>query len=91
MAQQVKSEEISRVMSALGSIKTEAKTAASRENIAKANQARRRDPLDLPCVCGGGDSLDAKDHKTTCPRGRLLWQRARAEVKRAQKEAEGDA
>jgi hypothetical protein len=74
-------------MSALGSRKTETKTASSRANAAKATEARRRDPLTIPCTCTGGDSLEASAHKTTCPRGRLLRQRER----NAQKKAEGAA
>lgn len=66
----------------IGSIKTEAKTRASRANVGKAQAARRRDPLTLPCLCTGGDSLEAKDHRTTCPRGRLLYQRERAAAKK---------
>jgi hypothetical protein len=72
---------------ALGSISTPEKAAA-----AKRNQALRKtyggppkkDPLELPCTCGAGTETEVGDnHKTTCPRGRLLYQRA----KLAQKEA----
>ncbi len=75
--------EVSAYMSAIGARKTETKTASSRANAAKAAQARKRDPLTLPCTCTGGDSLEASDHKTTCPRGRLLRQRARNEAQKA--------
>jgi hypothetical protein len=68
----------------IGSIKTEAKARASRANALKAHAARRKDPLDLVCICEGGESVEAKDHKTTCPRGRLLWQRERAAAKKEQ-------
>ena len=78
--------EIRAYLSRIGSIKTEAKTTASRENAAKAAAARRRNPLDLVCLCEGGESLKAGDHKTTCPRGRLLWQRERAAAAKLQKE-----
>lgn len=73
-------------MSEIASKRTPAKTKASRENIAKATAARRRDPMDLPCVCGAGDDLATGAHPTTCPRGRLLYQRERAAAKRAQSE-----
>ncbi len=61
-------------MSALGSRRTIAKTDAARRNITKANDARRRDPMTLPCLCGGCPD----NPKWTCPRGRLLKQRERA-------------
>jgi hypothetical protein len=64
-------------MSEIGSKKTKKKTQTSRENAMKATAARRKNPMDLPCVCTGGDSLEPMAHKTTCPRGRLLRQRAR--------------
>ncbi len=66
----------------IGSIKTDAKKRASRANALKGAQARRRDPLTLPCLCEGGESLEASAHKTTCPRGRLLYQRERAARKK---------
>lgn len=81
--EEISAEMRSAVMRSLGSIKSEAKTAAGRVNAAKAAQARRIDPLSLPCTCTGGDSLDASAHRTTCPRGRLLWQRRRAAEKKA--------
>lgn len=70
-------------MSELGKLRTPAKEAAARENLAKGAEARRRDPLTLVCTCGGADSLEASAHKTTCPRGRLLHQRARMAAARA--------
>lgn len=73
-------------MSELGKTRTPAKSEASRITIQKAQAARRRDPLTLVCTCTGGDSLKASDHKTTCPRGRLLWQRERAAQKKATQE-----
>jgi TPP-dependent indolepyruvate ferredoxin oxidoreductase alpha subunit len=67
------SPEVRAYMSALGSKKTEAKERTSRENLAKGSQSRRKDPMTLPCLCG-----QCPDNpKTTCPRGRLLRQRAR--------------
>jgi hypothetical protein len=78
--------EVLAYLSRIGSIKTEAKTRASRETVKKAQAASRKDPLTLPCTCKGGESLKASDHVTTCPRGRLLWQRERAAAKK-QKEA----
>lgn len=82
----VSDEQLRAVMGALGSRKSAAKTAASRANVAKASAARRKNPLDSICICTGGESLRASDHKTTCPRGRLLWQRERAAAAKAQKE-----
>lgn len=83
--------EVSAYMSAIGSKKTAAKTAASRINAAKASAASRKNPLDLPCTCSGGESLNPDEHKSTCPRGHLLKQRAKAAAKRAQKEIESAA
>ncbi|RYG59951.1 hypothetical protein EON80_25155 [bacterium] len=74
--------EVREYMRKIGGAKTPAKMAAAQANMEKAQAARRRDPLTLVCTCGGGNSLEAKDHKTTCPRGRLLWQRARAAAKK---------
>lgn len=76
---------ISQAMSVLGSRKSPAKAAASRANATVAHEARRKNPLDLPCTCSGGESMEASDHKTTCPRGHLLWQRERSAQKKAQK------
>jgi hypothetical protein len=65
--------EVRAYMSALGSKKSAAKTKTSRQNAARAAVARRKDPMTLPCLCG-----QCPDNpKTTCPRGRLLRQRAR--------------
>jgi hypothetical protein len=88
MAEELKPvpDEVRSYMAQIGSKRTEAKTKATRENVAKAREARRRNPLDLVCTCTGGESLEASDHKTTCPRGRLLWQRERAAVAREAKE-----
>ena len=68
-------------MSEIASKRTPAKTKASRQNIVKATAARRRNVLDLVCICGAGDDLTPGAHPTTCPRGRLLYQRARAAAK----------
>lgn len=60
-------------MSELGKTKSDAKIQTSRVNLAKGAAARRKDPMTLPCTCG-----QCPDNpKTTCPRGRLLRQRAR--------------
>ena len=74
--------EVRAYMSAIGRKQTPKKTAQNRANLAKGAAARRRDPLTLVCTCEGGDSLEASAHKTTCPRGRLLWQRERAAQKK---------
>jgi hypothetical protein len=84
MSEQI-SDAVRDYMSAIGSKKTEAKANSSRENAVKAAAARRRDPLELPCICGGGDVLEVGAHKTTCPRGHLLYQRARTARLRAEK------
>ncbi len=84
---EISDEQLRAVMSALGRQKSEAKQKAARANIAKANKANRKNPLDLPCLCAGGESLEASAHKTTCPRGRLLWQRERAATAKQQKAA----
>ncbi len=73
----VELQNIREYMRQLGSKSTPRKAASSRENAKRAAAARLKDPLTLPCICAGGDSLKVKDHVTTCPRGRLLWQRAR--------------
>ncbi len=73
-------DEVRAYMSQIGAKRSKAKVQAARENVAKAREARRRDPMDLPCVCTGDASLQTSDHKTTCPRGRLLHQRARIEA-----------
>lgn len=74
-------------MSAIASKRTPAKTKAAQKNIAKATAARRRNVLDLVCICGAGDDLTPGAHPTTCPRGRLLYQRARNAAKRTEVEA----
>jgi hypothetical protein len=73
------SPEVRAYMSAIGSKKTEAKAKSSRQNAAAATAARRKDLTALPCLCG-----QCPDNpKTTCPRGRLLRQRARNASKSA--------
>jgi len=66
---------------ALGSISTPRKAEAARANAAKRKTFGRppvKDPLTLPCTCGAGTVVEVGDgHKTTCPRGRLLYQRAK--------------
>jgi hypothetical protein len=66
-------------MSELGSKRTPAKLEATRKNAALGAAARRKDPLDLPCTCGQCPDTP----KTTCPRGRLLRQRARQAANRS--------
>lgn len=78
--------EVRAYMSRIGAQKTEAKAASSRANALKGAAARRRNPLDLVCICDGGESLEAGAHKTSCPRGRLLWQRERSAAAKAAKE-----
>jgi hypothetical protein len=75
-------------LSQIGSITSEKKTASARANAAKAHAARKRNVLDLPCICGAGDDLTPGAHPTTCPRGRLLYQRARSAAARAAKQSE---
>ncbi len=75
-------------LSAIGSKKTEAKMKSARANLALGPASRRRDPLELPCTCGGGDVLKVKAYKTTCPRVRLLYQRERTAQQRAEKVAQ---
>ncbi len=67
------SPEVRAYMSAMGSKKTAAKAASSRRNAEVAAAARRKDPMTLPCTCGACPD----NPLTTCPRGRLLRQRAR--------------
>jgi hypothetical protein len=66
---------------ALGSISTPRKAAAARANAAKRKTFGRppeKDPLTLPWTCGAGTDVEVgTGHKTTCPRGRLLYQRAK--------------
>lgn len=71
----------------LGSIKTERKIETARANLAKAKQEGRggrppmKDPLTLACICGAGTETEiGTGHKTTCPRGRLLYQRAKVQA-----------
>ena len=57
---------------ALGSIRTEKKAAASRENGKLGRRPLK--PLDtIACNCGG----EGLNHKSTCPRGRRIRQRKR--------------
>lgn len=72
-------EAVREYMAAIGSKRTPAKAEASRRNVAKARAARVRDPLSLPCLCGGCPNAS----KWTCPRGRLLKQREKAAQQRA--------
>lgn len=74
--------EVREYMAALGRRQTPAKIEAAARNLEKGRRARLKDPLTLPCTCTGGDSLKVTDHRTTCPRGRLLWQRERTAAKR---------
>ena len=76
--------EVREYMRQLGRKSTPAKQKSSRENAKLAAAARLKDPLTLVCTCSGGESLNVADHVTTCPRGRLLWQRARKAAKVSQ-------
>jgi hypothetical protein len=60
-----------------GRAKTPAKIEAAKANAAKGAAARRKNALDVPCTCTGGQSLEATAHTHSCPRGRLLKQRER--------------
>ena len=72
----------------LGSIRTEKKSAAARENLKRITHRpgpNQKNPLDLPCTCGAGtDTEVGTNHKTTCPRGRLLYQRTKLAAAKAQ-------
>jgi hypothetical protein len=66
-------DEVREYMSKLGKSKSPAKLKAQRRAAVLGGQARRKDPNTLPCTCG-----QCPDNpKTTCPRGMLLYQRAR--------------
>jgi hypothetical protein len=54
--------------SLLGSARTERKAASSREN-GKLGGRNLKPLAAIECTCGGGDTLN---HKTTCPRGRVI-------------------
>jgi hypothetical protein len=63
---------------ALGSIKTPKKTASSSENVKRATEARkaqRKTLKEIPCTCGGGDSVVRSDHAGTCPKWRAIHYR----------------
>jgi len=63
---------------ALGSIKSEKKAQAAREN-AKLPRRRGRKPLEsIPCTCGldTGDTVTMTGHKSRCVRGRAIQRRA---------------
>ncbi len=68
----------------LGSMSSERKAAAARQNLTKRKTfggPPPKDPLTLKCTCGAGTALEiGEGHKTTCPRGRLLYQRAKREA-----------
>lgn len=72
-------EERSAAARAMGSARTEAKAAASRENGKKAPPGPGR-PLrpinEIPCTCGKPDVIDG--HPTTCPRGQAIKRRQKA-------------
>ncbi len=69
-------EEMRRVMTYIGNIRTPAKVEASRRN--GANGGRPRLPLsEIPCTCGRGDALEG--HPTTCPRGLAIRRREKTE------------
>jgi len=55
---------LSEAARAMGSVKSEQKAAAARENGKKGGAPLK--PLEtIPCTCGG----QGLEHKTTCPRG----------------------
>jgi len=65
--------------SAMGSSRTDAKTAAARLNGRKAPPGPGRTPRPLAaiaCTCGRGDALEG--HPTTCPRGLAIRRRTKA-------------
>lgn len=67
-------DELRRVMSALGGVRSERKALAGRANGKKGGRPPR-DPDDFPCTCGaeaGGA------HRSKCPRGRALQRGAAA-------------
>ena len=55
----------------LGSIRTEKKAAASRENGKKGGAVMKR-LEDIPCICGEG-----VEHKSTCRRGQAIKYRTK--------------
>lgn len=60
----------------LGSIKTEAKAASSRENGKKAPPGPGRNPVPLAeirCTCDAGEALGG--HRWNCPRGQAIKRR----------------
>lgn len=65
----------------LGRISTQKKAEAARRNLMRRKSyggPPEKDPLTLACTCGQGTATQiGTDHKTTCPRGRLLYQRAK--------------
>lgn len=83
----------------LGSISTEKKAAAARRNQALRRTyggPQRKDALGLACTCGAGteavETLPGQRHKTTCPRGKLLYKREQNEArKRARETKEGQS
>ena len=72
-------EQIRAVMASVGSVRTERKAAAGRENGKLGGRPKKRID-ELECTCGAASD---DDHKTTCPRGRLIYQRRRIEAQRA--------
>lgn len=73
----------------LGSIRTPRKIEQAKKNLERIENRGKppqKDPLTLPCTCGAGSeavaTFDGATHKTTCPRGRLLYQRAKLAAKR---------
>jgi hypothetical protein len=55
----------------MGASRSEAKARAVREN-GKLGGGQFKRLAEIPCICGGGDSLE---HKSTCPRGRTIRRR----------------
>jgi hypothetical protein len=65
---------------ALGSIRTERKSASSTQNIKHAQDARKAKRLklaDVPCTCGKGWSLNRIEHAGTCKLYQAIYYRER--------------
>lgn len=69
----------------LGRARTEKKAKSSREN-GRFGGKPRKDIAEYPCTCGAPDD---DSHKTTCPRGNVIYQRKQREAKK-RNEVHGD-
>ncbi len=76
---------------ALGRIRSERKAESSRRNLEKRQRQggpKTKDPLTLACTCGAGSDTEiGENHKTTCPRGRLLYQRAKIAAQKKEQQS----